>query len=268
MILPFISAACLLLNSGCIENPGPDKELKHGNNHSSVTAPYPSGYLEFTLRLEMDRTYLEIRNVGKSLLDSVDFLLQITPGYNDYWFSMGFRQGTDAPLYRRIRGLRSGESRIFENVDLGSFLRISDFQLAAQILVSYQDGKRYGNPLSGYYSGTYRTQDSLEGIESGETHGFFNAEGQFVIWFSPLPKSFLQNYPDPPPYVFEKAIVGETTSKAYLRDLEYMKHDSVVYLAETEFTLVEGILTASFRAKDPAKTADSLGITLKAEVLE
>ncbi len=257
----------LSLLSGCIQNPGPDKELKHGNNYSKIFAPYPTGYLEFTLRTELDKTHLEVHNAGKNKLDSADYLLQIKWGWHEYPFTSGFRdEGYEAMRHGRIRGLRPGESRKLGNVDLGSFLRTSDFRLAAEVLVSHQDGNRYGNPLAGFYKGTFRTTDSLAGSESGETYGFINADGQYVFWFSPHPKAFWQGFAVRPEYYMGHALSGKTGSAAHLHDEKPIETDSAIpLLPKNDFTLAEGELSASFLAQEPARTADGLELFLKPE---
>jgi hypothetical protein len=251
---------CLLLISGCIQNPGPDKELRHGINHSSVRAFYPNGALEFTLRLELDKTHLEVRNVGKVRLDSAVYLLQVNQGPSRPDFSRGFSPFPEVQRYGRFGALEPGESRKLGNVQLSTFVRISDFAVAAEVLVSYRDGERYGDPLAGFYTGSYRTMDSAVGSESGEMHGLINAEGRYVFWFSPVVSSF----PPPQTSISGKLLVGDLVSESVLHTLEFFHPKPPgTYLPDEGFGGAGGNVSASFHAQDESGPVDSLDLTLK-----
>lgn len=227
-------------------------------------AEYPSGYLVFTVRKELDRCRLEVRNESKSVLDSAVYLFQANRSSDNSCCAMDFRQDSGVQRYERIRALMPGEIRDLGEVKVDAFPWISTMSLAAQVLISYRDGIRAGHPLAGYYTGSYHARDSLLGIESGTAEGLFDSEGRFFFWLSKSKEPIPQSVHLAPYFLYGSAPSGNADT-AYGRSIHYFlppQPPPTLYLADSGFDSLAGAISACFRSSASEGLADSLGLTL------
>jgi hypothetical protein len=183
-------ATCGLL-LGCIENPGPDKNLgqEKAKRFTSIFGRNSNRPLiHYILDLEVKRIdgleHLFVENIGASLFGFAEIRLILTQSPHYY----GLHSWDPVPLgiayerYIKIVDLQAGEKIDIGILDSVTFYMGVRWKLSADFLsIVIEEDSAINSNLGGFYSGTYSKKSNSGWDFKGNISGAFDINGNITL---------------------------------------------------------------------------------------
>jgi hypothetical protein len=188
----FLSIFLLLLFSGCIENPGPDRHL--GNEKvRDFELPLNFNHIElarFSFKRIDGRDHLLVSNHSSNPILRFSFSLQMS--YSD---DGSFGIFMEHPFYECNRFIHILDSK--QTLDLGVMenvnMDIGSFAYRAIPLLLPLNLETQGNPLANWYEGKYAFFSKTKPFRTGTMRGMIDAEGSMGFALSIEPGENREN---------------------------------------------------------------------------